>query len=276
MTLERKIFEPGVYDITNDEYHASAGVSRTGIMEFKKSPKHFWHKYFNPDYQQKKKSAALEFGGALHPYILERDKFDKEFFIAKSNPYHGSSTAGKQFKADMIKEAAGRNIIDEDAFALIKSMASSVLNDDYARELITEAKYEKSIYWIDPDTQLLCKCRPDIWHDNFIVDLKTTKDAYRPFQRDFYLYGYHLQIAMIHEGIKHTENKEIVDFIDLALEKFEPFIHVIYPIDESTLHHGIAEFKQYLARLKDCLDSNIWPSYQSQTLSLPGYATIED
>jgi hypothetical protein len=40
-------FEDGVYDIQNDLYHGSYGLSRSALCEFKKSPWHYWHKYLS-------------------------------------------------------------------------------------------------------------------------------------------------------------------------------------------------------------------------------------
>ena len=277
MIIERKVFEPGMHDISNEEYHSSAGISRTGIKEFKRSPRHFWYKYVNPDYKRSPTASgsALEFGSALHTYVLEKNKFDNDYFISEKNPHHGSSTEGRKFKTDMLLKSKHKILIDDSDFSTIKSMSDSINSDDEARELITGATYEKSIYWIDPDTQLLCKCRPDIIHDNFIVDLKTTADAsYKEFQRSFYNYGYHLQVAMIQQGFEHALNKSMRNFIDLAVEKTEPFSTAVYLIDESTLQHGIDEFKHYLVAIKECIDNDSWPSYATKTIILPAYATF--
>ncbi len=274
---DRKLFKPGLYDISNEEYHASAGISRSGILEFKKSPKHFWHKYINPAYVSKPATPALLFGSAVHCYILEPEKFRKEYFISEKNPHHGSSTLGKAYKADMLERSAGKILLEMEDFNEIVRMADVLQSDPQANQLISDAQYEKSIYWIDPATQLLCKVRPDIMHNNFIVDLKTTNDAsYREFQRSFYNYGYHLQLAMMHEAIMHTQDKYMSNFIDLAIEKTEPYAYAIYPIDESAIEQGLNEFHLYLSQMKECFDKNNWPSYKTQTLSLPAYAKIEE
>jgi len=268
--------EAGVYDIHIDEYHSGPGISRSGIMEFRKSPRHYWHKYINPDYSRKATSDAQTFGSAFHCYVLEPEKFKKEYFIAENNPFHGNSKEGRAHKAQMQLMSAGKIVLDKEDLDLIIKMNESLKSDYQAIELIKGAQYEKSIFWIDPDTELLCKVRPDIMHDDFIVDLKTTSDAsYREFQRSFYNYGYHLQLAMMHEALKHTQNKIMYNFIDLAIEKTEPFCHGIYSVDEEAINQGVSEFKYYLSEIKKCVDTNIWPSYKTQTLSLPGYAKFE-
>lgn len=274
MKTERKKFDPGIYDISNDEYHSSAGISKSGIAQFRITPKHYWYRYLNPEAKPFKQTSEMKFGSALHTYIIEQEKFDIQYYVAEKNPHHGSSTAGKKFKAESIEKSEGKIVISQEDFGTIQNMADSIFQDEQAIELIKDAQYEKSIYWIDPDTNLLCKVRPDIMHYNFIVDLKTTADAsYRAFQRDFYHYGYHLQLAMMYEAILHTQQREMKNFIDLAIEKKEPYAHAIYPIDETVLEHGIKEFKHYLFAIKECIDSNTWQSYSTQTITLPAYAT---
>lgn len=266
-------YAPGVYDISNDEYHSSPGISRSGIMEFRKTPKHFWHKYLNPDYIKKESTSDMIFGSAFHCYLLEPLKFEKEYFISQENPYHGNSTDGRAFKSDMLSKSKGKILLSSDDFSKIKEMAYSLTSDNRSASLISNAKYEKSIYWIDPDTQLLCKVRPDIWKDDFIVDLKTTRNAsFKEFQRDFYNFGYHLQLAMMHEAIKYNFKKEMTNFIDLVIEKTEPYCHAIYFIDEKSITRGICEFKNILMQIKDCFDNNKWPSYNDEILTLPAYA----
>lgn len=272
--MKEKInYSTGIYDISNDEYHGSHGISRTGIMEFKKSPKHFWHRYINPLAEKKVATPAMIFGSATHKFILENDQFLEEYFVPEKNPHHGNSTLGRKFKEDMLAIAEGKILLSKEDFDQITLMRNTLLDDENAKELISDAQYEKSIFWIDPDTGITCKVRPDIMHENFIVDLKTTNDAsFRSFQRDFYAMGYHIQLAMIQEGIKHTKGKLIKNFIDLAIEKEQPFCHAIYQIDEAAIEQGLVEFKRQLFSIKECFENNYWPSYRTQTLSLPAYA----
>ena len=269
----KKEYEPGIYDISNDEYHSSAGISRSGIKEFSRSPLHYWHRYINPEYKRKDQTPDMIFGSAFHCYVLEPEKFAKEYFISAKNPHHGASTLGKEFKANMLIASQGKILLTSEDFDEIVLMHSSIMRDKQAPYLIEDAKYEQSIYWIDKETGLLCKSKPDILHDHFVVVLKTTKDASpRAFQRDFYNYGYALQLGMIHEGIKSLTGNSIVNYIDLAVEKSEPYATAIYPIDESALQYGIDEFHYWLIRMKECIDKNEWRSYETQTITLPAYA----
>lgn len=276
MIEERQIhtieFQPGVYDISNDEYQSSPGISRTGIMTLRKSALHYYHRYLNQTTEAKEQTKALYFGSALHTYILENDKFDKEYFISEKNPYHGSSTAGKEFKADMLIRSRGKILIERDDVDIIKSMSSSLFSDSQVAGLLTGAKYERSIYWIDPDTGILCKCRPDIWHSNMIGDLKTAVDASPyEFQHDIYRYGYHIQAAMIQDAIRIVLNHEMLDFIYIVVEKTPPYAVAVYILDQESINKGREEYKYRLAQYKDCLETNNWPGYQTKQISLPKY-----
>lgn len=298
--IDKITYNPGIYNITNEEYHGSAGISRSGIVEFKKCPKKFWNKYINPDYIPEQQSKSLIFGNAFHTAILEPNEFESRY-IAKpedkiiiGKPLLLKDVGREAYEADkkriadlqsfkarqdenFQKVVQGKTILSQDDLKLIDNMKNTLLLDDESRGLIEDAQYEKSIYWIDQETQILCKVRPDIMHDNFIVDLKTTMDAsYKSFQRDLLSYNYHIQMAMIQEAIRCTQDKLITDFIVLAIEKEEPFCHTIYIVDDLLIEKGMQEFKNHLRSIKECFDNNHWPSYPSQIITLPSYSKFED
>ncbi|MCV6037263.1 PD-(D/E)XK nuclease-like domain-containing protein, partial [Escherichia coli] len=57
------------------------------------------------------------------------------------------------------------------------------------------------IYWEDPETGILCRCRPDkiIPEFHWIMDVKTTADIQR-FKTAYYDYRYHVQDAFYSDG----------------------------------------------------------------------------
>lgn len=269
-------FEPGVYDLSIEQYHnESPGISRSALMEFKKSPLHYWDKYLNPNKPIQEKPEIitvrdpLGFGNALHTYILEPREFDRRYRLMPK--ISRATKAGKELYEDLRSDLNGRELICEEAIAELEGMRSSVVNDPFASGLITDGLYEHSIYWIDKDTGILCKVRPDIWHSNMIVDLKTTSDAeYRSFQRSVFSYGYHIQCGMIYEALRSIGHN-ITRYFFIAVEKTRPYAVGIYELDEVALERGISDFKELLFRLKDCMDKNHWPGYERSTIGLPAY-----
>lgn len=266
--------EPGnYYDISIEDYHGGPGISRSRLTEFQKSPFHYWYKCNNPDTREPveiiRKINALEFGNALHTFVLEPLTFkDRYTVLPKVNR---ATKDGKTKYAEALE--LGLPIICEQAFDEIFKMAKSIEANADARGLIADAFYEKSLYWTDPDTELLCKARPDIWHDNMIVDLKTTVSAsYRDFQRSVYGYGYHIQAGMIREAVKHVVKTEIKNFLFVAIEKEPPYAVAVYQLDELAVNLGATQYQDILKGIRRCEDENNWPSYKSALITVPTWA----
>ena len=270
------IFQDGVYDISIEDYHAGPGISRSTLMEFTKSPLHFNYKLHNKEVKEKieiiRKFNPLEFGNALHTMVLEQDKFNDRYIVMPK--VNRVTKAGKLAYETFLNQAKGREIICSEAYKELAAMRASISAHPDAQALISDAEYERSLYWTDPDTDLLCKVRPDIWHENFVVDLKTTASAsLRDFTKSVYSYGYHIQAAMIHEAIKYVRSEIVTTFIFVAIEKEAPYAVAVYQLDENALQHGIQQFKEMLRGIRQCMDSNTWSSYTSGLITVPAWAS---
>jgi hypothetical protein len=268
----------GVYDISIEEYHNGQGVSRSSLMEMAKSPLHYWHKCINPNREQRESPAviekrhALEFGNALHTYILEPPKYLENYHLMPEA--NRTTKIGKEIYAKALNEANrdNKSLISVDAHETILEMTQSINNHPAAPDLIRDAFYEKSLYWTDEETGILCKVRPDIWHSNFICDLKTAQSASEnDFKRSIYSYGYHIQAGMIHEALKNVTGVNMQSFLFVVVEKEAPYAVAVYQLDETALEQGIIEFKNLLRKLKSCINTDHWPSYPSTLISLPNY-----
>lgn len=263
--------QPGIHEISNDEYHSSEGISRSAVMEFKKTPFHYWHKYINKNYVKPEESAAMKFGSMLHTAILEAHAFDNRYFVM--NKVDRRTKEGKSYYDEMLEKNKNKILIAHEEYEKSLEMASRCKCNTQAQELIHGAQYEKSIYWNDPDTGILCKVRPDILHDNFVVDYKTTNDASEiAFQRSVYNYGYYMQAAMTSEAFKHALNKEMLGFIFLAQETSDPYLTAIYQMDQAGIDQGVQEFKSILWDIKKCRDNNEYPGYPTKIISLPNWS----
>lgn len=267
---EKKI-KPGIYDLSIDDYHLGPGISRSGLMEFKRSPYHYWYRYLNPDYKPESSTPAQIIGNALHTLILEPNQFENRYFVLPE--FNKTTKEGKAYWLKIQSELGQRETLSMNHFKIAEAMAESFRKHELASQFLEKAKVEQSIYWIDPDTNILCKCRPDILRSNLVVDLKTTQDgSARSFSKTVYNYGYHIQAAMIQEALKELKQTIIKDFLFLVIEKSAPYAISIYQLDEASIEQGRYEFKQLLMRYKHCLETNEWPAYTIQTISIPRYA----
>ncbi len=273
MTNKTK-YENGRYDISNDEYHTSEGLSRSKLMAMRKSPYHYWYEHINPEFIKPQATDAMMFGSAFHTLIMEPENFHKDYFLM--DKIDRRTSAGKERYKAFQEENAHKILLSHEQFLQLSAMKTAFDQHPQARKFIEQGKIEQSFYWTDVDTGIQCKARPDIWHNNMIVDLKTTDSAsYRDFQVSTYKYGYHIQAAMLQEAFKYALDKHIDSFIFIACEKKPPYAIAIYVMDESAVAHGLTEFKGILRKYKECLEKNEWPSYETQLLTLPAYAKFE-
>ena len=265
-----KVIKPGIYDLSIEDYHRGPGISRSGLMEFKRSPYHYWYKYINPDYKSEPATPAQIFGNALHTYVLEPDEFEKRYFVIPE--FNKVTKEGKERWQKIKSELGKKETLSVHQYQTLQHMAASLKKNKLASQLIEKAEIEQSLYWTDPDTGILCKCRPDILRSNLVCDLKTAQDGSpRSFQYAAFDYGYYIQAAMVREAIKQLKQKIIKDFLFLVIEKARPYAISIYQLDEASLDKGYQEFKTLLARYQHCLETNDWPAYTIQEISLPRY-----
>lgn len=263
--------KPGIYEISNEEYHSSIGISNSGISEFIRSPYHYWYKYLSNDYQEKS-TPNYEFGKAFHKFVLENDLFWNEYVIA---PNINKNT--KEYK-EFWEKNSSKKVIGSDDLEVLKRMHDSLMSHLDAAKLIRHAKPEKSLYWYDNEQNVLCKARPDLLFDAILADLKTTVCANeKPYSRSIYEYGYHRQAALGLDGYSAITGKEVKIFIHIAIEKTPPYAVAVYQLDEESIAQGRVEYQSILSAYRNCLLTNEWPSYgqnKIQTISIPRYAFI--
>ena len=59
--MMKTVYTDGVYDITNEQYHASEGISRSKLMLLDKSPYHFWYETMSGLADKQEKSNIIEY-----------------------------------------------------------------------------------------------------------------------------------------------------------------------------------------------------------------------
>lgn len=155
--------------------------------------------------------------------------------------------------------------------------ANSVLNKLIAS---SNSVIEQSGYWIDPETGLLCRVRPDLHRPDLkiIIDLKTTASAMRrDFQTSIAKYGYHAQEAFYTDGMSAL-GQQVDGFIFIAVEKKDPFCIAVYELEPTAVDRGRERIRQALKIYSECKASNNWPGYSEgvQALDIPRWAYSDD
>jgi len=277
----------GIYrDLDIEAYHSGGGVSRSGLMEFNKTPAHYWNAYLNPDRPKKEPTEAMNFGNAFHTFILENDKFESRFCVKPEQmllkdlvDLYGKDKGRVLFDqqkdelAGFLLKSSHKTVLTEQQVETLHLMKQSLMNHDKAPGLIEDGLYEHSVFWEDPHSGVLCKTRPDIWHGNMTVDLKTIAAAdERSFVNAMMAHGYHIQSAMNREGIRATNGTDIKTHVFLCVEKTFPYSIGVYILDISALELAQVKFKNLVTSFAECKRNDVWPGYETKTIFLPKWA----
>jgi len=266
--------KPGIYkDLDINTYHASVGLSSSGIRLLLKSPKKYWFKYISGLSVDDKSSDDQVFGNAVHTAILEPGAFDSRYFVTEK-----ITRSGKKWQ-DILAAAGGKYVLFDTDYSAIQSILRSISEVSIVKQLIGNGNVEQSLYWNEQETGSLCKTRPDFFNEQCVIEIKTTRDASKSeFAKSIHNYGYHVQAAMQLDGIKSLTGSAPPYFMFIAIEKEVPFVTSAYLLSERDIEQGRRLYKKALVTYQDCINRNYWPGYgdQLEEISLPVWAIDED
>lgn len=266
--------KPGVYEgIPNAEYHCGPGISKSGLDLVHRSPMHYHAVVTSAN--DRTPTAAQELGTAAHALILEPDVFADSYVLAPK--FDRRTKEGKSAAAEFDEENAGKICLQPEVWEQLHDMSNAVHAHPAASALLISVpgEAEKSVYWLDPQTGVLCRCRPDWWRDdNVIVDLKTTEDASpEGFAKSMANYRYDVQAAYYLDGIHQATGTRPKAFVFIAVEKKPPYAVGVYVLDSESLELGRAQYQHDLRIFAECERTGEWPGYgdKIQTITLPAW-----
>lgn len=265
----RPSFAPGIHEnISNEDYHRSAGISCTGLKKIAKSPALF-------KVGGGGQTAAMAMGSAVHAAILEPELFASQYVtLAKGKDRRSSEYKG-------LVEAHGESnvLVSADAYQ-IGAMQDAVKANPKARQWLYEepGRNELSVYAKDPETGIAVRCRFDRLLDRgFSPDLKTTTDAsIDGFSRIIDKFGYAFQAAFYLDVYRWATGETLDGFGFIAVEKTAPYHVMCYRLGDESIQIGRSQYREALIKYAECLDSGIWPGYDGcddeNVIELPYYA----
>lgn len=247
---------------TNEQYHADRlYYSRSQLWDAWQRPSVFHAKHIART-MRSDSSKAMDKGTLLHAAILEPEKdilrtYPRELLSVDGK---ASTKAAKEWKAE--QDAAGFVVINEsDAFD-VSRMTESVraVTGKWMKEADLR---ETSLRWVDSESGLPLKCRPD-WIANrgektLVFDLKTTseltKHGFRASCRD---YGYWLQASMYSDGVSKVLELPGVEFLFVVVESSAPYKCGIFRFAGDTLHRARLAQEELLVEVARRIDQNDW------------------
>lgn len=186
--------------------------------------------------------------------------------------------------AEWAENNKGRIILQQEEWDKVQHMRRALENHPAARALLFSDKLqgvaELSIYWRDPETGILLRCRVD-WAQDRInkgyilpVDLKTADDASEEgFLRHVANYRYDVSEQMYLAGMEAATGTRPPAMPFVVVENKPPYAVAVYTCGPNFRATGLAQFRADVNRYAECLDSGIWPGYPDtvQTVDAPGW-----
>lgn len=211
------------------------------------------------------------------PYVLSTSTASRHEMAAWLNANGKNVRLWSDVLAEWTENNPGRIVLSPEVWDQLHAMANAVHSHPAAGALLTgcPGEAEKSVYWNDATTGVLCRCRPDWWRDdNVIVDLKTTEDASpEGFAKSMANYRYDVQAAYYLDGVQQATGKRPKAFVFIAVEKKPPYGVGVYVLDSDSLELGRAQHQHDLRIYAECVRTGEWPGYgdKIQTISLPAW-----
>lgn len=253
-----------VTGLSNADYHAFAGISKSGLDLIARSPAHYKARESRPS------TRAMEIGSAIHEALLEPDLYAQHYI------HTGAPNRTCKAYKDAASEHGGEYCLTADESASIDGIRASVGNNEHARDLLDEPGYrELSAFATDPQTGVLCKCRFDLLsHFGDAADVKSTTDCRpREFSKSVYAYRYHVQEAFYSMVYEWITGNALDSYRFIAFEKDAPYLSAVYYLDETARRVGRDEARRDLNVYAECFKSDDWPGYEVQagTIGLPDW-----
>lgn len=262
-----------IEDMSNEEYHSSDFVSKSGLDLVAKTPAHYYFEKIHDDQDLKhERTKSLNVGTAFHYLALEPANFDKHIAIDPDN-YPTKKECGRTIdeqRQEFIDRNYGKIILRPNNMDNLHNMAQSIRNHPAAKYLLQgKGMVEPSIFAREPIYDIDCRVRPDwLREDGLIIDLKTTRDASPAgFDKAIWNYRYHVQAAFYMDMYELATGKKPQGFVLIPVENSAPFLTgepVLIEEGDDWLNIGRRAYMENIETYAKCIKSGIWPGYGTE------------
>lgn len=207
-----------------------------------------------------------------------------ELKLKYTNTQVGAFKAQLEIRAEQLK----KKLIDSEMFEQATAIHNSGIANKRVAQLLSNGQPERSILWRDADTGILCKSRPDYMRQlkrkdspDFwcISDIKTTGSASPldepgTFVRIAHGLDYHVQDAMMRDGLNTISGEGSAIVVFIAIERNQPYAFATYTLEDDAVELGRENYKRALSIYAECLKTGEWPCYSQKliTIKYPKYA----
>jgi exodeoxyribonuclease VIII len=217
-------------------------------------------------------SEALLIGSLFHSrveHFRDLDRYRSLFTVMPEFSGTGSVAAKKSWK----EENKGKTILAKDDADMIEDMFAGLMAHPLARELVElEGPAEETIFWIDEESGVLCKCRPDkrLIHPKLgplTIDWKSigqfSKAKCASAIED---YGYYVSAAFTLDGLRAV-GIDPGPFVLVFVQKDRPNQVACVPVRDADIQLGRAKYKAILRQVADAEKTGVFPGLVDLGLS---------
>ena len=270
--------EPGVYDLTDEEYFApqlaASTLSSTGVRELLAAPAKFRHNQLNP--RPPKRSSDV--GHAAHQLVLGAGPELVLFPGTGANPEAWQKTSDKEAVAAL--RAEGKVPLRPSDWAAVHAMADALQSHPFAPRLFAVGAPERTIVWRDEATGVMCRAKADWLRPDGVVDYKSCDCADKAaLSRSVHSYGYYVQAAFYLRGFRSVAPDQLPFFAFVAQEKDAPYLVQPFQLTERALAYGDRKCTEALELYARCVAADEWPGYPADDITLidlPAYVRTEE
>ncbi|MEU1506479.1 PD-(D/E)XK nuclease-like domain-containing protein [Kitasatospora sp. NPDC005748] len=272
---------PGVYEMTNEEYHADpvpgGSLSSTGARRLlaPSCPARFQHERTHGRAPKK----AFDFGTAAHMQVLGAGP---ELVRINADEWRTAAVKAK------VAEARERGAIPlkPAEWDQVHAMAAAIRRHPVASRLFAPGSGlpEQSLFWVDQATAVWRRARLD-WLPHptggrlIVPDYKTTVSADpRSIEKSVYDYGYYQQDPWYIDGVRAVLGVEEAVMVFVFQEKTAPYLISVVQLDPVAIRAGRRRNREAVATYQQCTATGQWPGYSDrvETVSLPPWAEKQE
>ncbi len=274
------ITEPGVYNLTAQEYHADpvANGSLSSTEARLLMPPSCPAKFRYTVEHGRPPKREFDLGHAAHAEILGAGA---ELVVVDADSWR--TNAAKQKQADAY--AAGKTPIRADDYVMVQEMAAAVRAHPYASVLLSPEYMvpEQTLVWRDEETGIWCRAMLDglprpAPQRMIVPDYKTAKAANRAaLSKALYEYGYNCQADWYLAGVRALGLDPDPAFVFVVQEKTPPYLINVFQPDALSLEIAARRNRKARHLFAECMATDTWPGYEDEVFSvgLPGWAVAE-
>jgi PDDEXK-like domain of unknown function (DUF3799) len=277
--------KPGIYyDVPMEEYRKWPGIHKSMFKSILKSGLHFKYYLDHGD----EESEIMQFGNLVDTLLLEPDLFLSRYIMIpetyESNngpkPWNWNANSCKGWKEQVLDDCPNIEIIKTDDLDRARRIVEAIKNHPEARKWLAKARYQVSLFWIDPETGVSCKGRVDALQADRLIDLKVTDNPHpHAFSGIVNRFLYHAGGAFYHDGYLLAQGKPLgpgpeLPFSFIAAEAEEPHDVVTYNLGPESFECGRIIYHDAIARYQEIMETGEYPGYSTvaEEIEIPIWA----